>query len=316
MLKEAIAISLMKKKNVSVVHEGTKLGKFWRMSKPYLFIAPAICIFLAFSIYPAISIINLSFYHWNLVSPSKEFIGLGNYINLFHDPDFFQILRNTIFYTIGTVSISLSLSLLLAVYLKQDTQMNKILQRIIFSPYIVSLSSVAFLWMWLMNTDIGLLNYILSLFGINKVDWLGNTSLALFSLVLISVWKTAGYNTLIILAALQTIPRYLYEAAALDHAGMICTFRKITLPLLSPTLFFLTIVDIISSFKVFETIQIMTDGGPQNATNTLVFAIYEYGFKFYKIGYASAIGVILLVIISIFTALYFRGLSHKVHYCE
>jgi sn-glycerol 3-phosphate transport system permease protein len=313
MLKDETAISSMINKTASDVRKNERRS-VWRKIKPYAFVAPALSIFLIFSIYPAFRIIDLSLYQWNLVSPAKDFVGFQNYVNLFHDPEFFETLRNTILYTVLTVGLSLSLSLFLAIYLKNDTRINRFLQRLIFSPYIVSLASISFLWLWLMNSDVGFLNYIISLFGIGKVDWLGNPHVALFSLVLISVWKTAGYNTLIVLASLQVIPKHLYEAASLDHANQWRTFRKITLPMISPTLFFITIVDIISSFKVFETIQIMTDGGPQNATNTLVFAIYEYGFKFYKIGYASSIGVVLLVIISIFTILYFRGLASKVHY--
>ena len=188
------------------------------------------------------------------------------------------------------------------------------MQSIIFSPYIVSLASVSFLWMWLMNTDFGLINYILSIFNIPAIDWLGSPKIALFSLVIISVWKTLGYNTIIILSALQSIPKYLYEAASLDRANKKQVFFKITLPMISPTLFFLTIVNIIASFKVFDTIQIITQGGPQNSTNTLVYSLYEYGFKFYKIGYASTIGVVLLVIIAVFTVIYFKLLSKKVHY--
>ena len=165
-----------------------------------------------------------------------------------------------------------------------------------------------------MNKDYGLINYVLSFFGISSIDWLGDPKVALFSLVLISVWKTVGYNTIIILSALQSIPKHLYEAASLDRANKRQVFTKIVFPMISPTLFFLTIVNIIASFKVFETIQIITQGGPQNSTNTLVYSIYEYGFKFYKIGDASAIGVVLLVIISIFTVVYFKLLSKKVHY--
>ncbi|MBS5114966.1 MAG: sugar ABC transporter permease [Erysipelotrichaceae bacterium] len=282
--------------------------------KPYLFIAPALIIFLIFSIYPIFNMIGLSFYEWDFISPTKVFVGFKNYVNLFKDAEFFQTLTNTIVYMVLTVGIGLILGIFLALFLKKDTKVNKFMQSIIFSPYIVSLASVSFLWMWLMNTDFGLINYILSIFNIPAIDWLGSPKIALFSLVIISVWKTLGYNTIIILSALQSIPKYLYEAASLDRANKKQVFFKITLPMISPTLFFLTIVNIIASFKVFDTIQIITQGGPQNSTNTLVYSLYEYGFKFYKIGYASTIGVVLLVIISVFTVIYFKLLSKKVHY--
>ncbi len=285
-----------------------------KKAKPYLFIAPALIIFLVFSIYPIASMIQLSFFEWDFISPTKLFVGFQNYITLFQDSGFYQTLSNTFVYMILTVGLGILFGVLLALFLNKKSKVNSFMQSIIFSPYIVSLASISFLWMWLMNTDFGLINYILSIFKIGPVDWLGSPKIALFSLVIISVWKTVGYNTIIILSALQSIPKHLYEAASLDKANRRQTFLKITFPMISPTLFFLTIVNIIASFKVFDTIQIITQGGPQNSTNTLVYSLYEYGFKFYKIGYASAIGVVLLVIISIFTIIYFKLLSKKVHY--
>ena len=184
----------------------------------------------------------------------------------------------------------------------------------IFSPYVVSLASVALLWMWIMNKDYGLLNSILGFFDIGAVDWLGDSHVALVSLILISVWKSVGYDALILVSAIQGIPAHLYEAARLDQASPWTTFRKITLPMMSPTLFFLVVVDAIASLKVFETIQIMTAGGPQNATNTLVFSLYQYGFQFNKVGYAAAIGVVLLALIAVFAIVYFKLLSNRVHY--
>lgn len=282
--------------------------------KPYLFVAPALIVFIVFSIYPILNTIFLSFYEWDMISPTKEFVGIKNYQTLFRDVKFYQTLSNTFVYMLLTVGLGVILAIALALFLRKDTRINKFMQNLIFTPYIVSLASISFLWMWLMNNDFGLLNYLLSLVGVGPIDWLGNPKVALISLVIISVWKTLGYNTLIILSALQNIPKHLYEAASLDKATKRQTFFKITLPMISPTLFFLTIVSIIASFKVFETIQIITNGGPQNSTNTLVYSIYEYGFQFYKIGYASTIGVVLLVIISIFTIIYFKLLSKKVHY--
>lgn len=282
--------------------------------KPYLFVAPALIVFIVFSIYPILNTIFLSFYEWDMISPTKEFVGIKNYQTLFRDVKFYQTLSNTFVYMLLTVGLGVILAIALALFLRKDIRINKFMQNLIFTPYIVSLASISFLWMWLMNNDFGLLNYLLSLVGVGPIDWLGNPKVALISLVIISVWKTLGYNTLIILSALQSIPKHLYEAASLDKATKRQTFFKITLPMISPTLFFLTIVSIIASFKVFETIQIITNGGPQNSTNTLVYSIYEYGFQFYKIGYASTIGVVLLVIISIFTIIYFKLLSKKVHY--
>lgn len=282
--------------------------------KPYIFLAPALIILSVFSIYPILHMITLSFYEWNMISPVKTFVGLTNFINLASDMKFYQIIGNTLIYVVFTVGLNIVLGMALALFLNKKTKINSFLQSIAFFPYIVSLASISLLWMWIMNKDFGLLNALLEFLHLQTIDWLGSTTYALISLIIISVWKGVGYNALIILASLQSVPKYLYEAARLDKASSWKIFRKITLPMISPTVFFLTLMDAIASFKVFETIQIITEGGPQNSTNTLVFALYEYGFHFYKIGYAASIGVVLFLIIAIFTIGYFVVLSKKVHY--
>lgn len=287
---------------------------FLSISKPYLFIAPAIVIFLIFSVYPIFNMVELSFYDWNMISPEKEFIGLTNYQNLFQDSDFLQTVLNTVLFTIFSVLGEIGIGLLLALFLKKNTGVNRTMQSIIFTPYIISLASIALLWMWIMNSDYGLLNAALEALHLSGIDWLGDPKYALMSIILICIWKSVGYDALILLAALQSVPENLYEAAALDRTPAFRKLTKITLPMISPTLFFLTVVELIASFNVFETIQILTRGGPQNSTNTIVFSLYQYGFKFYKIGYASTIGVVLMIIISLFTVLYFALLSKKVHY--
>ena len=282
--------------------------------KPYIFLAPALIILSVFSIYPILHMITLGFYEWNMISPVKTFVGLTNFINLASDIKFYQIIGNTLIYVIFTVGLNIILGMALALFLNRKTKISSFLQSIAFFPYIVSLASISLLWMWIMNKDFGLLNALLEFLHLQTIDWLGSTTYALISLIIISVWKGVGYNALIILASLQSVPQYLYEAARLDKASSWKIFRKITLPMISPTIFFLTLMDAIASFKVFETIQIITEGGPQNSTNTLVFALYEYGFHFYKIGYAASIGVVLFLIIAIFTIGYFVVLSKKVHY--
>ena len=164
------------------------------------------------------------------------------------------------------------------------------------------------------SDETGLFNYTLSLLGMGPFGWLSDKDLALFSLVLVAIWKSVGFNALIITSALGSIPEYLYEAARLDNASRRVTFFQITLKMISPTLFFLVLMNIIASFEVFETINIMTQGGPDNATNTLVFSIYKQGFEYYRIGYASAMAVILMVMVGIITIFYFKALEKKVHY--
>ncbi|WP_082918235.1 carbohydrate ABC transporter permease [Oceanobacillus sp. Castelsardo] len=308
-------MNLAKSSYINEVSEGEKPRSIkltkWR---PYLLIAPAIIVFLVFFIQPIFYMIYLSFHEWNFISPDKTFVGLENFIVLLSDPMFLQVIRNTLMYTFFTVLLSISIALLMSIWLNRQGWMYSFVQGAVFSPHIISLVSIAMLWMWIMDADYGLLNWVLSLVGINKVPWLTEPNIALASLIIIAVWKNIGYYTLIIIAGLQSIPKHLYEAAALDQTSGIRRFTKITFPMLSPSLFFLTIIGILDSIKVFETISIITKGGPLNSTNTLVYYIYENGFIFFKIGYASAAGVILLVILGILTLIYFKALSKRVHY--
>lgn len=285
-----------------------------KWAKPYFLVAPAMILLCIFCIYPIFNMIGLSLYEWDMISPFKKFVGFRNFVKLATDRQFFQTLLNTVIYVVCTVGFGVGLGLLLAVFMSKKTKLNLLLQSVAFSPYIVSLASIALLWMWLMNSDFGFLNALLAVFHIPPIDWLGSPRFALMSLIIINVWKSVGYNALILVAALQGIPPHLYEAAKLDRAGGWRTFSRITFPMISPTVFFLALVDVIAAFKVFETIQIITQGGPQNSTNTLVFSLYEYGFQFYKVGYAAAIGVVLFFIVLLFTILYFAVLSKRVHY--
>ncbi|MEW9672365.1 carbohydrate ABC transporter permease [Ammoniphilus sp. 3BR4] len=287
---------------------------FWTRMRPYMMITPAMIVFMMFFIYPIFYMIYLSLFEWNFVSPTKQFVGFQNYIQLFQDQGFLEVLKNSFIYTILTVLFSITLSLMLAIRLNRPGALYGFVQAAIFSPHIISLVSVAMLWLWLMEPSYGLLNWVLGFFGLPGLEWISHPNTALLSLVLVAVWKGVGFNALVFIAGLQSIPKDIYEAAELDQSKRFTTFYKLTLPMLSPTLFFLIIINMINSFQVFETIDIMTKGGPINSTNTLVYFIYENGFRFFKIGYASAAGVILLVVISILTVIYFRLVAKKVHY--
>ncbi len=276
-------------------------------------IAPAMAVFAVFSIYPIAYMLFLSFFKWNMMGP-KIFIGLKNYVDLLSSKEFGRVFSNSFYYMALSVSLSMVLSLAVALFLKRKTAINEFLQASVFTPYIISLVSVSLIWLWFMDFDYGLLNFILQIFGAKPVDWLSDSRVALSSLVIVSVWKGLGFNTLILASALQAIPAYLYEAAALDKAKPFSVFRSITLPMISPTLFFLALTNMIASLKAFETVALMTQGGPSNATNTFVYYIYQNGFQFFKIGYASAVGVVMMLFIGIFTIAYFRILDRRVHY--
>lgn len=286
----------------------------WERIRPYLILTPSLLTFMIFFIYPIIYMFYLSSTQWDLLSPAKPFVGMQNFIDLFHDPLFLQVLKNTFLFTLLKVGLNVGLSLIAALWMNRSGFLAGFVQGAVFSPYIISMVSISILWMWIMDPQYGLLNGLLDVIGLPTLQWLQHPSTSLLSLVIVSVWKHVGFYSLILLAGLQSIPQEVYEAAELDRTPAWRSFYKITLPMLSPTLFFLIIIGMIQSFQVFESISIMTQGGPVNSTNMLVYYIYENGFQFFKIGYASAAGVILLIIISILTLFHFKFLERRVHY--
>jgi len=288
--------------------------RYWERIRPYAMVSPSILIFAIFFIYPILFMIYLSTFSWDFVSPTKTFVGFQNFVDLFKEEGFRQVIRNSTIYTMLSVTLTTGIALAAAIWLNRSTWLHGFVQGAIFSPHIISLVSISLLWSWLMDPEYGLLNWVIGLVGIAPSGWLNDPSTSLFSLVLVAIWKNVGFNTLVFIAGLQSIPKDIYEAADLDRSKPWTTFYRLTLPMLSPTVFFLVVINMIDSFKVFETIAIMTQGGPINTTNTLVYYIYEYGFRYFKIGYASAAGVVLLVIIGVLTILYFKLLSRRVHY--
>lgn len=284
--------------------------------RPYLMILPAMLGILVFTIYPVIKLIQLSFMNVNMLDDSKtKFVGLENYQKVFARPDFIKSLNNTILYTAAVVILITLLALILAVWLNSKrSAMNSVVQAVVFSPHVVAIVSIALIWQWMMEPNFGLFNYVLKSLGPPTSQWLTSSDTAMACVIAISVWKAVGYDMLIFLAALQGVPKELYESAKLDNAGKWTVFWKITIPMVSPQLFFTLIIRTISSFKVFDTVRVLTEGGPNNATTTLVYTIYREALFNMRIGYSAVIGVVLLVIVGILTAVYFVGLSKKVHY--
>ncbi|MCQ6561033.1 carbohydrate ABC transporter permease [Paenibacillus mendelii] len=285
----------------------------WAQLRPYMMIAPAMAGILAFVIYPILYLIYLSFFKYNLMNKDKsKFIGLDNFTQIFTRADFYKALSNTMIYTASVVLLTMFISLLIAVWLNKKSKINVIVQAGIFTPHIISIVSISLVWLWLMEPNLGFLNYVLKTLGLPPSQWLQSSKTALLSVIIVSVWQGIGYYVLIIVAALQSISPSIYEAAALDNASKWKVFYKITLPIISPQLFFILVIMTIGSFKVFDTVQVMTGGGPNNATNTIVY--YIYGFRTTNIGYSAATGVVLMAIIGLLTFVYFRLLSKKVHY--
>lgn len=289
--------------------------KNWALS--YAMILPAMVFFGLFCIYPLCNLFHLSLFRGNVRNPYKSFRGIQNFVDLFtKNPDFVPALKHTAYYTAVVLVLLISLSVLCAVWLSKDRKLNHFAQSAIFSPHLVASISCAFVWSWMFSSEIyGLFNTILNAIGLKSVRWLDQPSTAMNCVIVMNVWKNIGYYSLIIMSALKAIPTEIYEAADLDSASPIRQFFQITLPMLSPQLFFLLITITTGSFMVFDSIRVMTNGGPGNSTQVLCTWIYEYAFlNNNSLGLASAGGVVLLLILVLITILDFRGLERKVHY--
>jgi multiple sugar transport system permease protein len=279
----------------------------------YLLISPWIIGFLIFTVGALIFSLAISFYQTDLLSPAR-FIGLGNYQEMFFgDELFWKALRVTSLYTLGVVPLQVGLGLIIALLLNQRVVGLGIWRTIFYLPSVVSGVAVAMIWIWFFHPDFGLFNAILANFGIQGPSWLYSEKWALPSLVLMGVWGV-GPGMLIFLAGLQGIPRELYEAAQIDGAGAGRQFLYITLPMISPQILFNTVMGIIGSYQVFTASFVMTQGGPNNATLTMVLYLYRRGFLMARFGYASALAWVLFAIIMAFTLLTLRSSRSAVFY--
>jgi multiple sugar transport system permease protein len=279
----------------------------------YLLISPWILGFLIFTVGALIFSLAISFYQTDLLSPAK-FVGLGNYHEMFfEDPLFWQALKVTSLYTMGIVPLQVGLGLLIALLLNQRVVGLGVWRTIFYLPSVVSGVAVAMIWIWFLHPDFGLFNALLAKVGVQGPSWLYSEEWALPSLILMGIWNV-GPGMLIFLAGLQSIPRELYEAAEIDGATVIHQFVYVTLPMISPQILFNTVMGIIGSYQVFTASFVMTQGGPNNATLTMVLYLYRHGFLMARFGYASALSWVLFAIIMIFTLLTFRSSRSAVFY--
>lgn len=271
----------------------------------YLFLAPYYIFFLIFIAFPLVTNVVLSFTNYNLKSIS--FAGLKNYRSLLEDDLFFISVRNTLIYVVFTVFLSILLGLLLALALNSAMLWGaRFFRGIIYMPYVTSMVSISMVWLWLYNPTHGPLNALVEALGFSAKAWLYDERYALGAVIVMGIWKTMGYYMTLYLAGLNGIPGYLYEAARVDGASAVQRFFKITLPMLRPMTFFIMITGVINAFNVFEQINVMTAGGPMNATTTIMHQIYTRAFTEYRMGYAAAQAMFLLLIIVVFTMLNFR----------
>ena len=281
----------------------------------YALILPSMAFFSAFYLYPVVYSFYLSFFTWDMLQP-KRFIGLTNYRELLEAAEFREVLGNTLAYSLGVVVLAMGIGLVLALLLNNRTALSSLFQACIFTSYIVSWVAVSLLWIWMLDPQYGLVNYVAGFLGVPPVDWLGNHRLAIWSLVGVTVWKVIGYPMIIFLAGLQNISQDYYEAASLDGASAWHQFRYITWPLLAPTTVFLFITLTIATFQGFDIVNIMTQGGPVHATSIYVFYIYEQAFHYFRIGRASAAVIICFGLILALTYVQHRLFRRNVHYTQ
>ncbi|MFW6070320.1 MAG: carbohydrate ABC transporter permease [bacterium] len=274
---------------------------------PYLFLLPMVVGLFVFRLGPTAVAGYASFTRWNVRTP-PEFRGLANYVELLNSPTFWLVFRNTLVFTLIFVPGVMIISLLMAVMVNQKLRGISFFRALYFMPYITAMVAVAMVWNWIFATRFGVLNYVLrTIFQLaDPPAWLADRTWALPALAIVSIWKQVGFQMLIYLAGLQGIPSSLYEAAAIDGAGKRQQFFNITVPMLSPIIFFVFIITLIDAFRTFEVTYTMTGGGPNNASTTLAYYIYQNAFTFGRMGYASALAMFLLFIVGAFTLISFR----------
>ncbi|MDA8219332.1 MAG: sugar ABC transporter permease [Dehalococcoidales bacterium] len=275
----------------------------------WLFMAPALLIFLGFVGFPTVYGFWVSLHDWNLMTPDMTFIGARNYTELMGDPRFLESLYNTTYFTVGIVACIIVLSFLMAQLLNQKVRGITFFRGAVYSPAVTSVIAIGAVWFWVLDPEYGLINQVLLGLGVEGPRWLGDANWAMPGLILTAAWRNIGYFAVIYLAGLQGIDQMYYEAASIDGANWWGRFRHITVPLLMPTTFFVVVMTIILSFQVFPLIYVMTGGGPGGATSVIVFYLYQQAFIYFRMGYASAIGYVLFAIIFALTLVQFRFLG-------
>lgn len=274
--------------------------------KHWVFLGPSTLFIGVFVFVPVVYVIYLSFFRWNLLTSRPKFVGFTNYAHLAHDNAFWTALTNSGLVSAAMVLIALPIGLFLAMFADLGFRGTHFYRTVLFAPYVIPLVASGLIWSLLFNGSGGLVNQILKLFGISGPDWLGTQPYALIAVIAVTIWQFTGYYMLIFLGGLQGVPNSLKEAAQVDGASRIGVFRAVTLPALSPSLLFAVVVCIIQSLQTFDQVYVMTNGGPDGATTTLVYYIFQEGFGMYNIGPATAASVILLFVLALLTFLQLR----------
>ena len=281
----------------------------------WLLLLPAAALLAAFTHYPAVATLWRSFYSTPRAGRASVWVGLENYQSMVQDPVFWQVLRNNLWYALGTIPLSIGIALLMAVWVNGSLRGRAFLRLAYFTPTVLPMIAVANIWLFFYTPGYGLLEQItVTLLGLPSHNWLGSPGTALGCLMVVAVWKEAGFFMIFYLAALQSIPPALAEATAIEGAARWYYFRRVVFPLLMPTTLFVLVNAVINSFRLVDHIIVMTKGGPDNASALLLYYIYDVAFKFWDSGYASALTMVLLVILAVAALAQFAFLEKRTHY--
>lgn len=262
----------------------------------FLFILPALLPLLVFWILPVLFSGGLSFTNWDMMSEDIKFMGFKNYTSLLRDPNFGRVLTNTLVFAVGSTIPTIFLGMMIALFMNGARRGTGIYRTIIFAPYITPMVAISVVWSWIFEPRVGILNFLMRLVGLPESQWLQSSKTAMLSVLIVTTWKSLGWTMIFYMEAIRKVPASLLESAAMDGASGFWRFIKITLPMISPTTFFLVIMSTISSLQAYDQIQVLTQGGPAGATRTLLYYYYQEAFQNFNTGKASAVAVILVII--------------------
>lgn len=279
-----------------------------------LFVLPVLIPLVVFWLYPILRSVWISFTNWDYMTPEYDFVGLKNYIDLVHTGGFFSALKNTLVFGLGTAFPVIAGGFLLAVLVRSLKTGSKFYQFILFSPWITPTVAISIVWTWIFEPDTGIANMVLQLFHLPGLQWLHSSETAMFSVILVTVWKTLGYAMIFYLIALGKVPEELYDAGKVDGASRLSLLRNITIPMVSPTTLFLAVLTTVNALQAYDQIQVLTQGGPSGSTRTLLYLYYQLGFEQFHMGQAAASGVLLVIIASALAGLQFMISKKSVHY--
>lgn len=280
----------------------------------YIFLAPFLTFFSIFVVRAVIVAVRMSFYDWHVLRPARPFVSTDNYVELFNDDVWWTALTNTIQFTVLTVIGTTILALFAAIAVTQPIKGQSFFRVILYIPSLFSVGAVGLIWVWLLNGQFGVINYGLSLVGLKTVNWLGNPDTVIPALSVTTIWWSFGFPMLIFIAGLQSIPQQLYEAARIDGAAAPQIFFRITLPLLRPTILFVTVTGVISHFQVYGQPFIMTAGGPGRESYTVIFYLYQTAWTAFRMGYGAAIAVAIAGVMATLTIIQFLFINRRVEY--